>query len=371
MLIPFLFFWSVIKKDSCFSLPLSYIGLTLVSGAFISEYLGHFNANYWKGLLLWLFFAVVFFIPKTKLVNIILGSKKLWILMLITSICYFLLSLNFRHKELNSTNIKVLMEGYSYSDIFSSYLEHEYHQYVNFFIELKQANKDVTVIEEYSSLASIILDKPPSVTFDSLIHVLGDNYRDSYIDTLIENKPNFITTTNPNFSPWQAWSLNQNWWFYSYLLENYSIEKIFKNQYVWKINEKQINSSEKYNIKCNVINQDIEIISDVFTNTKLVSVTMDYTLDANKKIIILMENNISSKHSYTSINMIKKVNNVSFPIFMSKNKVTVRGKVLPIEKSDLFDIQGCHASIIDSPSAQTYIDFFTKNEQTTYVKGKK
>lgn len=351
LLIPSLFILSIAKKDISF-LILSYIGLVLASGAFISEYLGHIGIYYWVGIFLWLSFAILRLISINKIHRYYHNAIAIFLLSTLVAI-YFSISLIKRHNHTN--DILESVNADMYNSHFDSYLNPEYLEYVRFF-ESELLDKNVTIVEEYASLASILLDKKSLVPFDSIIHALGKENQELYMKKLSVVNPMYITTTNPKFTHYQSWSFTQNWWFYSYLLKNYHIKKIFHNLYIWEKNKVLRSFKTNENLQCTILDNNIVITStQKIDNSKLISVSVDYTLANNHKIIVLLENNISKMHPITSIDTMRKYNIVSFPTYLNSEELIIKSQVFPSDKEEVLNLESCQVLEVDLQDSMHFI----------------
>jgi len=344
LLIPSLFILSIRKKD-LFFLILSYIGLVLYSGAFITEYLGHLEEEYWFGIYIWLFFSILSLI-RPYIFDAKWNNKAgdlLFSFLLV--MCLFIDLVKWQNKvDLQAEKLNTSV----YSMNFDSYLDSDYLEYVSFF-EKASLDQSLTIVEEYASLASVLLEKKSIVPFDSIIHVLGKGNQELYMKDLIEKEPTYITTTNAEFSYWQAWNLTQNWWFYNYLLQNYEVGKVFHNQYVWKRREVAAPFKHNADLKCKIRGSGIIIESTQATDeSRMIQVAVRYELSNTQKVIVLLNNRMSPMVSGTSIDTTKNENDVSFPAYFNGDNLLIKSQVHPSDKKEYLSLKSCQ--VLEIPS---------------------
>lgn len=358
-----------LKKGEYQALILSYVGLVLSAGAFLSEYAGHIEDSYWIGVLPWSFFAVLYVLNYflEGLENKILSFSSLISVLLAI---YFASSLVSWNKKLDVEE-REIVKTHIYNQTFNSYYPSTHEEFIKYIYD-NLNDENISIVEEYTSLASVLLKKNPVVAFDSVIHALGVYNRDLYLSQLNENKPNYAFTTSPLFSHWQAWGMNQNWWFYNYLFENYRVKKTFHNQYIWQRNKTKLSVADRANLTCSIKDNNILVTSDIkMTKPKLVSVSLDYEVNKGKNIILL-KNNLHDAHpywltnnkkpddrfvlhEYVSIDTTKPENNVIFPAYITKYSLTIESKVLPKSKTSNFKPLKCSAKILNSPDTSYFI----------------
>ena len=86
--------------------------------------------------------------------------------------------------------------------------------------------------------------------YDYIIHVFGEENRKKYVENFINNDYKYVLTINRDYTSWEDWIRNANWFFYRELYKNY--KPIFTTYYnvVWeKQNEQFIINNIDYNIK--------------------------------------------------------------------------------------------------------------------------
>ena len=354
LLIPVLM-WLAVRRRQFSLLIYSYVGLTLFSGAFISEYLGHMSDGYWYGILPWVALSLLCFLRLPQLPSYI----TTWLAVLL--LAHMSVQWFDRYRVVENTEAK-LEQTHKYRKELGSYLSINYEDYAGFLRHMMY--EYAIVVEEYSSLASVVLGKSPPVPFDSVIHALGKKNQMRYLEALKTSKPDYITTTNPAYSHWQAWSLNQNWWFYRYLFRHYQVVQTFPSQYIWQRKEEVGNIDELSDITCEVEGKHLKLIAEEEPDkAKLLSVTLDYTLHDTHKIIVLVHNNLMERHDAVSLNTTRPSNHVSFPVFMNKKHVFLKSKILPLEKESALELVHCNVAEIEGESVAYYREHYVKKEE--------
>jgi hypothetical protein len=88
----------------------------------------------------------------------------------------------------------------------------------------------------YSSLyeSSKGVFHPSSGKFDYIIHVLGDDIREQYVQDFERTKPRFAVTMRSSYFYYEEWIWSRNWQFYEHLLANYKVVAKNGSHFLWE-----------------------------------------------------------------------------------------------------------------------------------------
>ena len=345
----------------------SYYGVVLFVVPSITEVFGHIHDDYWMMSFFYVFMSLFYFIA-TFFYKIIEQSNKTFFPLILFIILIY---------ELNGSS---LVDKNKYNQLFYSkdlgqYVPSDYLDYYNFVLK----EKDTVVFEEYSTIFSLLSKKSQSGHFDSVIHALGNDNIDLYLKELEKFKPTYITTTNPNFSSWQGWSVGQNYFFYKYILEHYEIKKTFANLIVYKRIKKRKLLNKKFT--CQIINNSINITGLNKYSSSLLEVELNYKV--KKKSILLIQSFLSNIFPNVSLNTTLGVHSSHIPI-LSNNVNRFNIRILP--NNNKIDILDCNATLIikniykensilfvknyssNNTTDANWIKGFSKTEPTFFVK---
>ncbi len=74
---------------------------------------------------------------------------------------------------------------------------------------------------------------------DYIIHVLGDNQREKYLNNFIEGQYQYATTLKNEYTPDEYWLLRVNWFFYRELYRHYKPTKETNYSVIWEKSEEE------------------------------------------------------------------------------------------------------------------------------------
>ncbi len=267
--------------------------ITMTAFATINEYRllsgGNLLEVAYSILALILIYALIKTVPKTAK-----NKKKLTAVRNIAlgiGVCYLL-----------STTYEVLVSfNISYR---GTYVE-ELGGYLNDFSDDIEFTRNLVgddkVFSTYSSaLETITGQYQPSGT-DYIIHVLGKKNRDNYLDSFTNDDFSYVTTINENYSEWEYWIKNANWFFYRELYSSYLPINSNDYQLIWEKNNKKSSINPKVDFE--IISQGasqktIKIKTDKDVNG-IMDLQIKYRVDKSKGLL-----------STTTLNSMVLVSNV-------------------------------------------------------------
>lgn len=86
-----------------------------------------------------------------------------------------------------------------------------------------------TLFSTYASALEAMRGEFQPTKYDYILHVFGDEGRAEYVREFHEFDPDYVSIISRDYTRWEAWICNQNWFFYRELAPNYSYE--FSNAY--------------------------------------------------------------------------------------------------------------------------------------------
>ena len=89
-------------------------------------------------------------------------------------------------------------------------------------LEAVQKLKGKTLFSTYASAVECVRDEFQPSGSDYIIHALGEEAREKYIDSFRETDPDVVGFINRTFSKWEGWATFENWDFYRAVLPDYS-----------------------------------------------------------------------------------------------------------------------------------------------------
>lgn len=143
----------------------------------------------------------------------------------------------------------------------------------------------------------------PSGT-DYIIHVLGDQKREKYLDSFENDDFDYAVTINESYSGWEFWLQRANWFFYRSLFANW--HPVYSNSYevYWERNGADEDSIYTGNINVRVESEtDSKRIKIIVEADESISGTADVYIDyeskkdRRKKALLIFNNMVSEENS--------------------------------------------------------------------------
>ena len=111
---------------------------------------------------------------------------------------------------------------------------------------------DEEVFSTYASATEVYNGKFQPTGFDYIIHVLGDENRQRYLDIFKNGNYKYATTISTQLTPNEYWTKNANWFFYRELCSEY-VPTYDNNQWIiWTKAESDIKTYDLSKAKLNV-----------------------------------------------------------------------------------------------------------------------
>ena len=134
----------------------------------------------------------------------------------------------------------------------------------------KEFIRNEKVFSTYASALETVTDQYQPAGTDYIIHVLGDNNREKYLNSFYNENFKYVTTINETYTEYEYWIKNSNWFFYRELYKMYIPTYTNTYQTFWK------KSEDKPEIYSN--NIDTEIIVNSL-NTTTIKVKTDSNIN--------------------------------------------------------------------------------------------
>ena len=184
---------------------------------------------------------------------------------------------------------------------------------------------DEEVFSTYASATEVYSGKFQPTGFDYIIHVLGDENRQKYLDTFKNGNYKYAMTTSTELSFFECWIKNANWFFYRELCSEY-IPTYDNNQWIiWTKAESDIKTYDLSKAELNIKKIDdgsVKLIVEYDEKiTGTADISLSYDTEYNKSFFKTGNINkflfIDSITEREEINRINKVNNLNKIIYDS------------------------------------------------------
>lgn len=126
----------------------------------------------------------------------------------------------------------------------------------------KQIIGDNTLFSTYSTAVDVLVGEVNPSGFDYIIHTMGEENQQKYIDAFQTAKCDFVQTVHSEYSQFQIWERNQNWYFYREMYKNYVPYAANSYSLYWKRGKEQL-----FDIKTKM---DLEIVQTSAHECKIV-----------------------------------------------------------------------------------------------------
>ncbi|WP_455202866.1 hypothetical protein [Kaarinaea lacus] len=257
----FLLLIDAIKNKSQNSIILLIIGLSTLGAGLLSEIGGHKSLHYYRSL----FSTYPFLLLQTIHIaqhRWIWVHKKLYRINSLTRrmksipvnyLLTFLLGASLIGIGLESSKVFAMTKSATYIEALGGYMDDKNLAQVQITNNLlKQHGSKVKILSEYPAIPHAILGQKSELIANSVIHALGPTTRELYYSQINNIDFQYATTTNPEYSFWQRWSLFQNWRFYKYVILNFEPLHTTHELIFWRHSIRA--STEEINLKtrCNI-----------------------------------------------------------------------------------------------------------------------
>ena len=177
----------------------------------------------------------------------------------------------------------------------------------NAVISSKEFLKCNKIFSTYASAVECVTKQFQPSGYDYIIHVLGDNARKDYLNSFKEEKFDYVTTLRDDFTPWERWVRNANWFFYRELYSQYYPVYATDYQIYWERKPKKVESEYVFR---NIIVNSTEVVKQSQSKSKI-SIKSEKPIDG-----------IADLHVRISTN--QNLKNVIQKLLTIKNYITIR-----------------------------------------------
>ena len=166
---------------------------------------------------------------------------------------------------------------------------------------------DKKVFSTYASALEVITDQYQPSGTDYIIHVLGEQQRENYLEAFQNGEFDYVATiTDDSNSNWEYWIQRANWFWYRELFKEW--KPVYANSYelFWEKNSESID---------NVIVGDIEIeVTGDYDSEKIIEIKTDKEINGIADVYIdyevVKEKGLRSKLVFQTMLQVKNTGNV-------------------------------------------------------------
>lgn len=299
----------------------------------------------------------------------IVNKEKILVDYCINNICHFDYEKN-KNLNLNIFGYDVYKKNFNYRNVVNNKIL----EYPNKTIK-KDKNKEKNILKPkiwstYTGLINYYYDDLNPSSFDYIIHALGFDSREKYLNDFINYSPDWVLLSNRNFdfTDFHGWSLSNSWLFYKNVLNSYHFIDYSDYIQFWKKKQKLITSPdiiETKHYKNFPITMNFSNKFDRKCELKLTEVTINYEfkykgylkfLKRFHKVIINVKNSLSS----LPISIPTKSTTWSFPIVSVGNQI-------PELDLEVFSPLGKNIDLVIHSISANYLESNQKNLRAMFL----
>lgn len=236
----------ILKKKNMQGTSFNYIMLFILLSNLIASYIYHIgscNYNLLSSIYILFDIFVLVVVPSLIWRKLNLSKKAKKILLYPAYILMILIIAVLAVKEIN---YKVDKNSANYVD---GRVEGVVYKYGSDLNEIDNIIGESSYFSTYASALEAMRNEFHPTEFDYIIHVLGDDYRQEYLDNFTVNDYDYVLTIDRSYSGYEGWVQNANWYFYRQIFLNYQqLENIGYN-IIWKKSDNTAYSIENINVE--------------------------------------------------------------------------------------------------------------------------
>lgn len=121
--------------------------------------------------------------------------------------------------------------------------------------ECAEKISDGMIFSTYAGALEIINDTLQPSGIDYIIHVLGDEQRQKYLDNFVQGNYQYASTLKNEYTPDEYWLLRTDWYFYRELYSQYEPYAETNYSRIWKKTQNNNFVETEYKVECSLINE--------------------------------------------------------------------------------------------------------------------
>ena len=123
------------------------------------------------------------------------------------------------------------MRGEAYIEVLGGYLNNPSPILLNYVVDRIGSDK---IFSTYAGAVEAMTNQFQPTGIDYIIHVLGDYYREHYLEVFSSSEHQYVTTISRKFSHWGEWAIQANWFFHRKLFHEYMPVFTSDTQVFWE-----------------------------------------------------------------------------------------------------------------------------------------
>ena len=142
-------------------------------------------------------------------------------------------------------------------------------------MEIAEHFKNKKIFSTYSSLMDAASGNFQPSNIDYIIHALGRENRQYYLESFAKADADYVTTPNELWTLWEVWSRRVNWWFYREMITKY--EPVDQTVYhvIWKKRAQPLNIKQHIaEVSCKVNGNSLEVTDKLPAGTYYIELTV-------------------------------------------------------------------------------------------------
>ena len=241
----------------------------------------------------------------------------------------------------------------------------------------EKASKYKGIFSTYATAVETINGEFQPTGIDYIIHVLGDDARERYIDNFINGNYQYASTLKNDYTTWEYWAIRANWFFYRELYKNYNPIDQTNYSIVWEKSEKQNTLDIETEVNIEKVNESTSVIcvktpgyrDGVYVDLKI-SYNTEWTKErlsnlALRKCISVADG--GEKYNYYNANSCyyikEKTDGYYIPVYVIDGEARIAITSNPVSCTKLVNLTASVENVIETPKYDLNLAYYTDLSQ--------
>ncbi|MBQ8994616.1 MAG: hypothetical protein IJ091_02255, partial [Oscillospiraceae bacterium] len=137
-----------------------------------------------------------------------------------------------------------------------------------------------TLFSTYGSALEVMKGTQQPSRYDYITHVYGNQARGEYLEAFREMNPEYVSILNRDYTRWEAWACDANWFFYREILDHYQFS--FANTFCRYLKKTEESNVLNVDIRAEIIpvsssQVKIRLTSSETTTRQIADISLAYT----------------------------------------------------------------------------------------------
>lgn len=208
---------------------------------------------------------------------------------------------------------------------------------------------------------------------DYIIHVLGDEQRQRYLDCFVQNEPAYASTLKNEYTQWEYWSTRANWFFYRELLSRYEPAGETNFSVIWKRAEKEKVVATRVRLSSEYINETtcrIDLELPDYTDGAYVDLYLEYDVtwtqdrlrEGGLRKVLCVQDGGEQYNGYggnSCYYLRERADGCSIPVYVRNGKGYLYLSSCPLSCTKLENVSVSVQNVIEEPVHALHVTNYT------------